>query len=213
MTTRPTPENTSVETATVQIRTLTVGAKQMTQGIFRQLIAQPIVSTTGRVGGTPWGIVNYHPDRCEDASEHLHVVWQNGNELRRAYVAAPERAYLKHPLVDEYVTALIFEGARDTAGHVNHGDLRVTETATREISATVMVRGVMFRGATIASALQTWEDPAGYGTYASRVPAAFEEAYSRPLRSSDEVVELLPVEAYRAAWRELSSLPQLFIGR
>ncbi|MGW8746514.1 hypothetical protein [Streptomyces sp. NPDC055794] len=213
MSAQPTPGTTSMETATVQIRTLNVGAKSMTLSIFRQLIPEKVISTAGRVHGTPWGIVNYHPDRCDDAKEHLHVVWQKSDELRRAYVPAPEYAYLRHPLVDEYVTALIFEGARDTTGRVSHGDLRVTETAAREISATVMVRGVMFHGATVASALQAWEGSARFGDYTSRIDVAFEEAYGRSLRSAAEVAELLPVEAYRAAWRHLSTLPQLFIGR
>jgi hypothetical protein len=89
MATQPTPDSTSIETATVQIRTLNVGSKQMTQGIFRQLIEQPAIDNTGHVQGTPWGIVNYHPDRCDDAKEHLHVVWQLGDQLRRGFVLAP----------------------------------------------------------------------------------------------------------------------------
>lgn len=214
MTSQPTPENASIENATVQIRTLNVGAKQITQGLFRQLITGQVIGTTGLIHGTPWGIVNYHPDRCEDAKEHLHVVWQSGEELRRAYVASPEYAYLRHPLVGEYVTALVFEGGRRAVGRISHGDLRITRTtATQEISATVMARGVMFQGSTVPSALSAWDDFSGYSSFVDRLPADFEEAYRRPLRPSAEVKELLPIEAYRSAWRQLSALPQLFIGR
>lgn len=214
MSTQPTSGNTAAETATVQIRTLNVGAKQMTLSIFRQLIAAPAINPEGRVQGQPWGTVNYHPDRCDDAKEHLHVVWQMDDQLRRGYVAAPEHAYLPHQLVSEYVTALISEGARRTVDRTNHGDLRVTKASGRqEIHATVMVRGVMFRGSTVPTALAAWEDFTGYADHTERVPAEFEEAYGRPLRTAAEVVELLPVQAYKAAWRELSALPQLFIGR
>lgn len=214
MTNQPTTENTAIETATVQIRTLNVGAKQMTQGIFRQLLTGRAIGTDGRIHGTPWGTVNYHPDRCEDAKEHLHVVWQSGEELRRAYVAAPEYAYLRHPLVGEYVTALVFEGERRVVGGISHGDLRITKTsATQETSATVMARGVMFQGSTVPSARTAWDDVSGYYSSVDGLPADFEKAYGRPLRPSAEVKELLPVEAYRSAWRQLSALPQLFIGR
>ncbi|MDX2948184.1 hypothetical protein PV383_37255 [Streptomyces caniscabiei] len=210
---QPTPENTSIETATVQIRTLSVGAKQMTQGIFRQLIEQPVVNTAGRIDGTPWGTVNYHPDRCDNASQHLHVVWQLGDRLRRAFVLAPEDAYLRHPLVAEYVTARIHEGARRNTPRAEHGDLKVHRSVTtREIGATVYVRGVRFAGTVSPLALSVF-DRSGYDEQAERLPADFEDSYQRPLRSSAEVAELLPVEAYRAAWRELSVLPQLFIGR
>ncbi|MEU1293030.1 hypothetical protein ABZ439_11450 [Streptomyces sp. NPDC005840] len=214
MTNQPTADSTSIETATVQIRTLNVGAKQMTQGIFRQLLTEQTISTSGHVRGTPWGIVNYHPDRCEDAKEHLHVVWQSGAELRRAYVSAPEFAYLRHPLVGEYVTALVFEGVRRAVGRVGHGSLRITRASmTQEISATVMASGVMFQGSTVPSALAAWDDTSGYEKPVDRLPADFEAAYGRPLRPSVEVKELLPIDAYRTAWRQMSALPQLFIGR
>lgn len=213
MATHPTASNTTVESSVVQIRTLNVGSKQMTQGIFRQLIEAPAINTQGRVQGQPWGIVNYHPDRCDDATEHLHVVWQLGDQLRRGFVLAPEHAYLHHPLVAEYVTARIHEGARRETSRAEHGDLRIyRDVAAREISASVYVRGVRFAGAVRPLALSIF-DRAGYDDQAERLLADFEDAYQRPLRSAAEVADLLPAEAYTAAWRELSSLPQLFIGR
>ncbi|MFE9309490.1 hypothetical protein ACFYM5_17595 [Streptomyces sp. NPDC006706] len=213
MATQPNASNTTVETATVQIRTLNVGTKQMTQGIFRQLIEAPAVNTEGRVQGQPWGAVNYHPDRCDDAKEHLHVVWQLGDQLRRGFVLAPEHAYLRHPLVAEYVTARIYEGARRDTPRAEHGDLKVHRSVTtREIGATVYIRGVRFAGTVRPLALSVF-DRTSYDDQAERLPADFEGAYQRPLRSAAEVAELLPVEAYKAAWRELSALPQLFIGR
>lgn len=213
MSTQPTPGNTSIETAAVQIRTLNVGAKQMTLSIFRQLIEAPAVNVQGRVQGQPWGIVNYHPDRCDDAKEHLHVVWQMGDQLRRGFVLAPEHAYIRHPLAAEYVTARIYEGARRDTARAEHGDLKVHRLVnTRDIRATVYVRGVRFASGVSPLALSVF-DRSGYDDQAERLPADFEEAYQRPLRAAAEVAELLPVEAHKAAWRELSALPQLFIGR
>jgi hypothetical protein len=115
--------------------------------------------------------------------------------------------------VAEYVTARIHEGARRDTPRAEHGDLKVHRSVTtREIGATVYVQGVRFAGTVGPLALSVF-DRTGYDEQAERLPADFADAYQRPLRSSAEVAELLPVEAYRAAWRELSALPQLFIGR
>ena len=73
-----------VKTATVEVKTLTISGKQVTLAVFRQLLSQSIVSPEKPLlRGTPWGRVNYHPDKCAAASEHLHIVWQLGEELRR----------------------------------------------------------------------------------------------------------------------------------
>ncbi|MFE7803992.1 hypothetical protein ACFU51_04860 [Streptomyces sp. NPDC057430] len=210
----PTPGITSIETATVQIQTLNIGSKQMTLSIFRQLIEEPAISAVGRIQGKPWGTVNYHPDRCDDAKEHLHVVWQSGDQLRRSFVRPPERAYLRHPLVSEFVTARIYEGARRGTALAAHGDLKIYRSAdTREISATVYAHGVLFACHVSELALAVFGRNGGSTDQAEQLPADFQDAYKRPLRSSAEVAVLLPVEAYKAAWRELSTLPQLFIGR
>ncbi|MGV9987758.1 hypothetical protein [Streptomyces olivaceus] len=213
MSTQPDTSNTTIETATIQIRTLNVGAKQMSLSIFRQLLEAPAVDAAGRVQGKPWGTVNYHPDRCDDAKQHLHVVWQLDEQLRRGFVLAPEYARLRHALVAEYVTARIHEGSRRDTPRAEHGDLKVHRgVTTREIGATVYVRGVQFAGTVSPLALAVF-DRTAYGDQAERLPADFEDAYQRPLRPAAEVAELLPVEAYKAAWRQLSALPQLFIGR
>lgn len=215
MPTEPTPSNTSIETATVQIQTLNVGSKQMTLSIFRQLIEEPAINTVGRIQGKPWGTVNYHPDRCDDAKDHLHVVWQSGDQLRRSFVRPPERAYLRHPLVSELVTARIYEGARRGTPLAAHGDLKIyRSTDTREISATIYAHGVLFACHVSELALAVFgQNSSNHADQAEQLPADFQDAYKSPLRSSDEVAALLPVEDYKAAWRELSALPQLFIGR
>src|SRR5438132_1220616 len=84
-----TVHNAEVKTAAVEIRTLTISGKQVTLAVFRQLQEQPLVAENGTLNGLPWGTVNYHPDRCGDSGEHLHVVWQQGGELRRSLVRKP----------------------------------------------------------------------------------------------------------------------------
>ena len=83
---RLTPQNATITTASVQIKTLTVGGKQVTQAVFRQLREEHLVSKDGYLNGVPWGYVNYHPDKCADYRPHRHVVWQQGEDLLRSQV-------------------------------------------------------------------------------------------------------------------------------
>jgi len=87
-------EQAALRTATITVRALTIDKRQVTLAVFRQLIRKPVLNReTGEFFGLPWGTVNYHPDRCADAGSHLHVVWQDGNELRRATESPPDRFY------------------------------------------------------------------------------------------------------------------------
>lgn len=77
----------TLKTATVEVKSLTLNNKQVTLAVFRQLKEETLIDAeTCELRGTPWGVVNYHPDRCADEPPHLHVVWQKGAELRRALV-------------------------------------------------------------------------------------------------------------------------------
>lgn len=77
------PQSAVVSTATVEVKTLTLNGKQMTLSVFRQLPYRGLFSSEGYLLGTPWGHVNYHPDRCRDWDRHLHLVWQSDNGLFR----------------------------------------------------------------------------------------------------------------------------------
>lgn len=81
-----TVHNAEIKTAAVEIRTLTIGGKQVTLAVFRQLREESLIANDGTLNGVPWGIVNYHPDKCGSDREHWHVVWQRGSELLRARV-------------------------------------------------------------------------------------------------------------------------------
>lgn len=85
-----TVHNAEIKTAAVEINALTVSGKQVTLAVFRQLLNRPLINSDGSMAGLPWGTVNYHPDKCADDMGHVHVVWQDGADLRRACVWVPD---------------------------------------------------------------------------------------------------------------------------
>ncbi|MBC2904001.1 hypothetical protein [Streptomyces cupreus] len=121
-----TTQNATITTAAVEMKTLTVSGKQVTLAVFRQLIKEPLVADDGTLNGSPWGTVNYHPDKCEAETAHWHIVWQKGTELRRAYVnVAPKFDYIApaghyqprsrwytSTAANQYLTALVYMGLK-----------------------------------------------------------------------------------------------------
>lgn len=73
----------AINTVAVEVKTLKVKSRQVTLALFRQIKAE---FPEPRSNPVLWGHVNYHPDKCSDEREHMHVVWQKGSELRRATV-------------------------------------------------------------------------------------------------------------------------------
>lgn len=86
-----TVENAQISTVSVQLKSLTVGHKQVTQAVFRQLLEESIIDfETGKLLGTPWGHINYFwgaQAEKEYTHENLNIVWQKGNELRRYFLS------------------------------------------------------------------------------------------------------------------------------
>lgn len=81
-----TAQEATIKTASIEIKTLTLGNKQMTLAVFRQLPEKDIIDQVAcELRGIPWGTINYHTD-CKDEAEHLHVIWQEENKLYRAKV-------------------------------------------------------------------------------------------------------------------------------
>lgn len=105
-----TVHNAELTTAAVEINTMKVSGKQVTLATFRQLQEEPVVDQGGNLCGLPWGTVNYHPDRCADSDEHLHVVWQKGDELRRAYEKPPKFGRFFPVSAECLLDALTLEG-------------------------------------------------------------------------------------------------------
>lgn len=93
-----TAQQAVIKTAAVEVKTLTISGKQVTLAVFRQLIEEPIINDdTIELNGTPWGTVNYHFNYCDDYGQHIHVVWQKDNELRRSIVSnqcKPDRSHM-----------------------------------------------------------------------------------------------------------------------
>jgi hypothetical protein len=76
-------EDATISTATITIKTMQVGKKQMTQSVFRQLPeAQLVNEDEVRLFGLPWGWVNYHWGDID--SHSTHFVFQLGGKLFRS---------------------------------------------------------------------------------------------------------------------------------
>jgi hypothetical protein len=106
MTGSPTIHNASITTATVTINTLKVSGKQVSVALFLQLQEAQLVAEDGTMVGVPWGMVNYHADKQNCPSgEHRHVVWQHGDELRRATVTKPSWGRYQSSISDRFIFA------------------------------------------------------------------------------------------------------------
>jgi hypothetical protein len=94
-----TTQEATVQTVHVEIQALKVGKKQVTQALFRQLPYEDLLDTdTVQLRGVPWGHVRYWWEGDGSIFEQgprLHIVWQRGNELRRAAVyERPDRGHM-----------------------------------------------------------------------------------------------------------------------
>lgn len=98
-----TVDQAQIHTANVEVKTLTISGKQVTLAVFRQLVEDDLLDEDCNLRGVPWGVVNYHPSKdCGgDDTDHWHVVWQSGSDLRRSTVW-PYRLESKSFLAEEY---------------------------------------------------------------------------------------------------------------
>lgn len=121
MSTQLTVHNAEIKTAAVEIKALTVSGRQVTQSVFRQLKETPLVTDGGHFAGLPWGSINYHPDKCADYSEHLHVVWQKDQELRRARFHKPKFEHWGCEAADAFLTSSVRDWIRGQAKYWDGG--------------------------------------------------------------------------------------------
>ncbi|MEV7427003.1 hypothetical protein [Streptomyces sp. NPDC091212] len=211
-----TPQNATITTAAVEVKALTISGKQVTLAVFRQLEEASIIeSLDATLAGEPWGRVNYHPDKCADAKEHIHVVWQKEDELRRATVYPPALAAHRHLSAGLYVEALIAEG-------LHHRDPRTKS----EGSDRIQVVKASKPGASFARF--THRDVQFHGPVRDDFISVFGNEYFRqkdepqlwhrlrhvagPDATSERIAATLPAHAYTASWQTLKALPQLFIA-
>jgi hypothetical protein len=78
-----------VRTAAAYVKALMIEKHQVTLAVFRQLRDEQLLDPeSAALAGVPWGTVNYHPASwgCPPEDQHLHVVWQRGDYLRRSLV-------------------------------------------------------------------------------------------------------------------------------
>jgi hypothetical protein len=215
MPTQLTTETATITTAAIQIRTLTIGKKQVTLAVFRQLREEPLIAEDGTLNGVPWGTVNYHPDKCGDAKEHIHVVWQHGDELRRSHVRAPKHAWHEHPAAGALVHVLVANGLTRAD---NPPDIKLYGGLPGEgYGAVVQADGVQFHSGVSRDCYNAYSE---YGSYGDRPRERLRDQVNQRSRGdaldglADKFVGQLDVAAgaYKASWVALSELPQLFIA-
>jgi hypothetical protein len=216
-----------VNTATVEIKTITINGKQVTLATFRQLYDESLIDHEGNFRGVPWGRVHYHPDKsCKD-TEHEHVVWQQGDELRRSNVRLPEFG-LFHPDSD-VALIVVADGTLRDAQHEN----RVAWGKPAWIQGHKLFRDELSTGQWFT--LGSTEDHPRRGEIQIAAPendelraAGFSygygvdpDAHNRALLCRDDVVSELTAEVdqevarrqrHRDRWAEIHALPQLFIA-
>lgn len=195
-----TTQNAEITTATVEVKTLTISGKQVTLSVFRQLRERQLVSWSGELAGTPWGYVNYHPDKCGDDPEHLHIVWQDGNALYRSRYDKPrwiEAFYADW--ADEAV-----QGAYCRNGHtLPHGFRLHTDYVDGQPLISVRFRV----GSVNCEALR----PRMHGSAEQCMSEADNKEAWDGLNAevADEVARR---RLHEDCWAELSALPHLFIA-
>jgi hypothetical protein len=82
-----TPNNAVLTTATIEIATLRLDKRQVTQSVFRQVHERSPIAVDGGLidGAVPWGSVNYWWSGAEQPGDPaIHLLWQLGNKLFRA---------------------------------------------------------------------------------------------------------------------------------
>jgi hypothetical protein len=81
----------------IEIKTLRVGGRRMTQSMFNQIQRENIDdSLTGNhLKGIPLGRVEYHKPACRKdyPAHHVHIIWQKGSELRKCVVSRYDNVY------------------------------------------------------------------------------------------------------------------------
>lgn len=202
-----TVHNATVTTAAVEVKTLTISGKQVTLAVFRQLREENLIGEDGNFLGEPWGYVNYHPDKCADEKEHLHVVWQRDGDLLRSKVMAPWAACHEHPAAGLYAESVIAEGL--TLGASTEYGLRVNASVRGDFEpyAWLTYKGVLFQGKVRPTFVRAFQGQLSTSIAHAEMSAICGEGWE-----AREVLDQLPAAEYQRSWRLVNELPQLFIA-
>ncbi|QIY72060.1 hypothetical protein HEP84_25830 [Streptomyces sp. RLB1-33] len=208
MTDRFTPQNVTVTTATIEVKTLTLGKRQITQSVFRQLVEEPLIDESGAFCGQPWGYINHCPDKkvaaddlsgrmidCATSIDHRHVIWQKDDELRRSRVT---RFYVSSYGFWSDTTDALVQAAYCANGH----EMPEWISARRRDDYRFTQDGMACMGANLN---RQW-DPG------HQCPAPDALARARAELTDEIAKENTLRTAQRAAWKAVTELPQLFIA-
>lgn len=204
-----TTQNAQITTATVEVKTLTISGKQVTLAVFRQLREEPLISQGGTLNGVPWGIVNYHPDKCGGLRAHWHVVWQRGAELLRSLVEiSPEWCY-ESEAANEFIAAIAWEAQQEGGTSFFGGKAPQPEYGRRVVHW--RANGGIDVKSTVSSRVAD----------VLRYPTRSDYRLDPPARSAREWRDALAVELeaegaritrHMAVRESLAALPHLFIA-
>jgi hypothetical protein len=207
-----------IHTATVSMQTIRVDDKSLTLTIYRQLFDEGLIDVkTGTFRGLPWGRVNYYPPPCDKLRDpardyHTHVIWQLGDDLRRACVPLDAES-VPLPARGEFEWML---SAWTTWAQFLKVDLRQYPQATTDAYGQVgwrccpraydpprnlddLVRRLLDVGVRDAETEGYLATPDHFAHLTSRLDAAH-DTYHRVR------------EAYTARLTEVEALPQLILG-
>lgn len=197
-----TVQNAEIKTAAVEVRTLTLSGKQVTLSVFKQIEQGDLIQADGTLAGQAWGRVNYHPDKCADASVHHHVVWQEGTELRRCALSPQAGHYgfggeVAASIVQAAVAAF-GDDARKISASGFSSQLIGPDGGLRRY-AYLTVENIHFAPVIDSDTHRQLKASGHYGSGSTPWSALVD-----PLR------EL--ASTYRAAYADIERLPQLFIA-
>lgn len=208
MTERFTPQNVTVTTATIEVKTLTLGRRQITQSVFRQLVEEQLVEEDGTFRGQPWGYVNHCPDKkipaddlsgrmidCATSGDHRHVVWQKNDELRRSRVSRHIAAFygFSSDAADDVVQAAY-------CGNDHKLPDWISTRSAREWR--FKHDGMTCDAINLSQRYQSGHTCPPFG--------ALDRA--RAILTDEVAAEKELVAAQRAVWKAVTELPQLFIA-
>jgi hypothetical protein len=79
-------DEATVQERQVTVKVLTIGTKQVTQALYKQMVEENVMEDkTSNLRGPVWGWVNIHAD-CEPREKHLHAIWEDNGQLKKTCV-------------------------------------------------------------------------------------------------------------------------------
>jgi hypothetical protein len=140
-------ENAGIEERQVTIKVLTIGKKQVTQSLYRQLEEESVLNpVTSEIWehATIWGYVNIHTG-CSSEAGHMHVIWEEYGQLKRCElsITASSEYYIElkrmlRSCFTAYLCALALENDLQSLGQP------LTKLA-RAVDITITLAGVTLR--------------------------------------------------------------------